>query len=117
MDDEGRAVVGGAIAAGAWGRSYGLNFALLHLSTAPAFLIAGVWRGHQEVRARHYVKTLAGSAAFARIDVTGQDAQLACVWEMGVICHERMAWSRYLFSDRTEAAKLVWLEDLCQGSV
>lgn len=94
MDDEGRAVIAEAMAGGAWDPSYGLNFALLHLSTTHAFLIAGVWRGHQEPWARHYVKTLAGLAAFARIDVTGQDAPLACVWEMGVICHEREARSR-----------------------
>lgn len=117
MDAEARSVVAEAMAGGAWDPSYGLNFALLHLSTAHAFLIAGVWRGHQELWARHYVKTLAGSAAFARIDVTGQDAPLACVWEMGVICHERLAWSRYLFSDRTEVDKRAWLEDVYQGRV
>ena len=42
---------------------------------------------------------------------------LRCVWELGVICHERMAWSRYLFSDGTDEAKGAWLEDEYQGRV
>ncbi len=117
MDAAAQAVIAGAMADGAWDPSYGLNFALLHLSTAHAFLITGIWRGHQELWARHYVMDLATNDPFTRIDVTGQDAPLACVWELGVICHERMAWSRYLFSDRTDAAKRAWLEDVYQGQV
>ncbi len=115
MDAEARCVITEAMADGAWDPSYGLNFALLHLSTAHAFLITGIWRGHQELWARHYVKDLATNGPFTRIDVTSQDAPLACVWELGVICHERMAWSRYLFSDRTDEAKRAWLEDVYQG--
>jgi hypothetical protein len=105
MDADARAIVADAMADGAWDPSYGLNVALLHVSTEHAFLIAGVWRGHQELWARHYVKELAGDGPFTRIDPSGHDAPPACVWELGVICHERMAWSRYLFSDRTDAAK------------
>ena len=36
---------------------------------------------------------------------------------MGVNCHEREAWGRYLFSDRTDAAKRAWLEDVYAGRV
>ena len=117
MDAEARSVLTEAMASGAWDPSYGLNIALLHLSTAHAFLIAGIWRGHQELWARHYVKALATNGPFTRIDPSGQDAPMACVWELGVICHERQAWSRYLFSDRTDAAKRSWLEDVYAGRV
>ncbi len=117
MDAEARTVIADAMAAGAWDPSYGLNFALLHLSTAHAFLITGICRGHQELWARHYVKELATNGPFTRIAVTGQDTPLACVWELGVICHERMAWHRYLFSDRTDDAKRAWLEDVYAGLV
>jgi hypothetical protein len=117
MDTEARTIVAEAMAAGSWDPSYGLNFALLHLSTAHAFLITGIWRGHQELWARHYVKELATNNPFTRIAATGQDAPLACVWELGVICHERMAWHRFLFSDRTDDAKRAWLEDVYQGQV
>ena len=40
-----------------------------------------------------------------------------CVWELGVTCHERMAWHRYLFSERAAADKRAWLEDLYAGPV
>lgn len=117
MDAEARAVIAGAMAGGTWDPSYGLNFALLHLSTAHAFLIAGVWRGHQELWERIYARELATNGSFSRVDMGGEDAPLGCVWELGVICHEQMAWSRYLFSDRSDAAKRAWLEDACKGRV
>src|SRR4051812_45530365 len=45
MDAEARTVIADAMAGGKWTPEYGLNFALIHLSTTHAFLIAGVWRG------------------------------------------------------------------------
>jgi hypothetical protein len=117
MDVEARTVIADAIAAGKWKPEYGLNFALIHLSTTHAFLIAGVWRGHQELWERIYYKELAPTGPFTRIDTTGEDTPGACVWELGVICHERMAWHRYLFSGRTEADKRTWLADLYSGQV
>ena len=117
LDAEARAVIAEAMAAGAWDLSYGLDFALLHLSTAHAFLIAGVWRGHQEPWERIYAKDLASDGPFTRVDMNGEDAPPGCVWELGVTCHERMAWSRYLFSDRSEAAKRAWLEEVYEARV
>jgi hypothetical protein len=117
VDAEARAVIAAAMASGKWTPEYGLNFALIHLSTTHAFLIAGVWRGHQEMWERVYEKELATSAPFMRIDTTGEDTPGACVWELGVICHERMAWHRYLFSARTEADKRAWLADTYTGRV
>jgi hypothetical protein len=117
MDADARAVIADAMAGGKWTPAYGLNFALIHLSTTHTFLIAGVWRGHQELWERIYAKELATADPFTRIDTTGEDTPGACVWEYGVICHERMAWIRYLFSDRTEAAKRAWLADTYTGQV
>jgi hypothetical protein len=117
LDAEARAVLGGAATAGAWTPEYGLNFALLHVSTAHAFLIAGTWRGHQELWERAYFKDLASDGPFTRTDLSGEDAPTMCVWEMGVLCHERMAWHRYLFSARTDADKHRWLADTFTGQV
>jgi hypothetical protein len=117
MDTEARALIADASAQGKWSPEYGLNFALIHLSTAHAFLIAGTWRGHQELWERIYYKELALPGPFARIATDGEDAPTACVWELGVICHERMAWHRYLFSGRTEADKRAWLADTYTGQV
>lgn len=119
MDAEARAVIADAATRGAWDPEYGLNFALLHLSTTHAFLIAGVWREHQELWERLYQKELASPGPFTRINTDGEDTPTpaACVWELGVICHERMAWHRYLFSGRTEADKRAWLADTYSGRV
>lgn len=117
LDAEARAVLIAAATAGVWTPEYGLNFALLHVSTAHAFLIAGVWRGHQELWERAYYKELAAPGPFTRTDLSGEDAPTMCVWEMGVLCHERMAWHRYLFSERTEADKHIWLADTFAGQV
>ena len=117
LDAEARATIAEAMAGGAWDPSYGLNFALLHVSTTRAFLIAGVWRGHQELWERIYAKELSPSGPFTRIPADGEDTPAACVWELGVICHERMAWHRYLFSARGESDKRAWLADLYAGRV
>lgn len=117
MDTEARALLAADAGTGEWPTEYGLDFALLHLSTVSAFLIAGTWRGHQEMWERVYLKDLATGGPFERVARTGQDWPGACVWELGVICHERMAWHRYLFTARTDADKRAWLEDTYTGRV
>jgi hypothetical protein len=117
MDSEARALLAADASSDQWRTEYGLDFALLHLSTASAFLIAGTWRGHQEMWERVYFKDLATGEPFALVPRAGQDWPGACVWELGVICHERMAWHRYLFTERDEDAKRAWLEDTYTGRV
>jgi hypothetical protein len=117
LDAEAQSLLIEAATGGAWTPEYGLNFAMLHVSTAHAFLIAGVWRGHQELWQRAYAKDLAADGSFTRVDLAGEDAPFQCVWEMGVTCHERMAWHRYLLSGRAEADKRAWLADTYTGRV
>lgn len=112
-----RSTAAEAMARGLWDPSYGLNIAILHVSTSHAFLLLGVWRGHQELWQRVYAMELGSREPFAPVDMTGEDAPCGCVWELGVTCHERMAWSRYLFSAPTVADKRAWLEDVYAGPV
>jgi len=100
-----------------WDLSYGLNFALLHQSITAAYLIVGVWRGHQEWWERIYTVDLATPEIFTLNEMDGAFMPGACVWELGVICHERMAWSRYLFSERQDDDKRAWLNDRYTGAV
>ncbi len=117
LDALARQTVTEAATAGQWNLSYGLNIAQLHLSTTHAYLIPGVWRGHQEMWQRPYWLELARGGPFTRVEMGGEDAPAACVWELGVIGHERMAWHRYLFSARDETAKRAWLADTYTGRV
>jgi hypothetical protein len=116
LDSEARELIRDRAGQGGWPLEYGLNFALIHLSTEAAFLIAGIWRGHQELWELVYAKQLAGGP-FTRVPMEGEISPAACVWEMGVIVHERMAWHNYLFSKRDEAAKQAWLADTYTGRV
>ena len=115
LDAEARAVLLNAAQGGAWSPSYGLNFALLHVASTHAFLIAGVWRGHNELWERGYYKPVGSDDPFKRTELAGEDAPTMCVWELAVLCHERMAWHRYLFSAKTTADKHVWLADTYTG--
>ena len=40
-----------------------------------------------------------------------------CVWELGAVSHERLAWSHYLLSDRGETARREYLRDSFEGLV
>ncbi len=127
LDAEARRCVTDAVAAGDWGDrgvGHGLNFAVLHysttmanLSTAMAYLIVGVWAEHQELWEKLYTKDMREPGAFVRRERVGQDVVTLCVWELGVVCHERAAWHRYLFSARAEADKAAYLADTCHGRV
>jgi hypothetical protein len=115
LEAEARGVIADAMEHTPWDPSYGLNFVVLHVSTTHAFLIAGIWRGHQELWERIYARELSPSGSFTRIATDGEDTPAGCVWEMAAICHERMAWHRYLFSDRSLDAKRAWLDDRYSG--
>ena len=114
-DEEARQTIAAALAQGAWTPSYGLNFAILHVTPSHAYLLACVWRGHNELWERLYVKDLTANGPFERVATDGEDAPVGCVWEMAATCHERMAWHRYLFTARTQADKRAWLEDVYAG--
>lgn len=117
LDADARALISREAVSDDWDLSYGLNFALLHESTTHAFLITGVWRNHQELWERVYSKDLATSEPFIAVASHNTDTPCACVWELGVICHERMAWHRYLFTERAEADTNAWLADTYTGRV
>jgi len=40
-----------------------------------------------------------------------------CVWELGAVCHEQGAWSRYLRSPRRAADMDTYLSDAYSGPV
>lgn len=115
LDAKARRVI--ADGAERWPLEYGLNFALLHQSTTGSYLIVGIWRGHQEWWRDIYAIGLGEHDEFLRVEEADGLAPGSCVWELGVVCHERMAWHRYLFTVRDEAAKRAWLDDVYAGAV
>jgi hypothetical protein len=92
------------------------GFVLLHHCTSVAFLIVCVWRNENELWKTVYIKDLASDGGFEEQVYRGV-APAFCVWELGVVCHEQQAWTRYLYSDRNPVALLGYLADELRGAV
>lgn len=103
-------------AAEALAEGYGLGFVVHHQSTTGYYLLLMAWRGHQEMWRTIFARSTDTDADFAPGTVASH-APTGCVWELGPICHEREAWSRYLFSPRDNAAKRAYLLDVFTGEV
>ena len=102
---------------GALGLSGDLGFAILHRCGADFyFLILCTWRNDNELWETVWAKGGEADAAFRSWRIGGAHRPTFCVWELGAVCHERQAWSRYLCSRRDEVAKHSYLRD-CYGGL
>lgn len=92
-----------------------LGFVILHRCGADTyFLIVCTWRNTNEMWETLYVRS--GDAAFGPVGAEGGHRPVQCVWELAATSHERVAWSRYLRSERDEQAKRAYLADVFTGS-
>jgi hypothetical protein len=88
-----------------------LGFVILHrCGTDFYFLITCTWRNDNELWETVWAKNGAADAAFAPWPAAGGHRPAFCVWELGAVCHERRAWSRYLRSERDADARQAYLE-------
>ncbi len=98
------------------------GFVILHRCGADFyFLLVSVWRGSNELWEAVWYRH-GDMAAFAPFDSAyplekGVPRPTFCVWELGIVAHESIAWSRYLASPRDTAARSRWLEDVFEGAV
>ncbi len=84
------------------------------------FLLINLWLGNNELwQAVHYLDT--GFNDFAPFPpaypATGAPRPTFCVWELGIVAHEALAWQRLLFSARSPAAFNLWQADTFHGPV
>lgn len=100
------------------------GFVILHRCGADFhFLLPAIWRGANEAWeavAFHH----GDMSRFERFDpaypVPGDATPVRptfCVWELAIVAHEARAWSRFLASDRDEAAFAAWRDDLLDADV
>jgi hypothetical protein len=115
IDDQARATVA-AEAPAALAEGYGLGFVVHHQSTTGYYLLLMTWRGHQEMWRTIFMRPSDEIGEFEPLPPT-RHAGTGCVWELGPICHEREAWSQYLFSARDDAAKRAYLANTFSGEV
>jgi hypothetical protein len=117
-----RALARGALegTSAAWELELGdeLGFVILHRCGVDFyFLLICTWRNQNEVWETVWAKDGDADAAFRPWRVAGPHRPTYCVWELGVVCHEARAWSRYLRSARDGDARRAYLEDGFDGSV
>jgi hypothetical protein len=113
-----RGALEGASAAWELELSEDIGFVILHRCGADFyFLLICTWRNQNEVWETVWAKDGAADAAFRPWRTAGAHRPTYCVWELGVVCHESRAWSRYLRSERDADALRAYVEDGFDGSV
>ena len=115
--DRSRAFVEEEIASGRLELGSELGFVIRHHCEAVVFLIVSTWRGANELWETVYEAP--PDTDGESYDLKAFDGHRAtyCVWELGIVVHERDAWTRYLESPRSEADRIVYLADRYGGPV
>jgi len=95
-----------------------LGFVVLHRCGPDFyFLLVSTWRNDNELWETVLAKNGDGHATFEPWPIEGPHRPTFCVWELGVVCHERLAWGRYLSSCRDMSARREYLLDAYDGAV
>ena len=95
-----------------------LGFVVLHRCGEDFyFLLVCTWRNENELWETVWAKNGESDVLFRPWPTEGEHRPTFCVWELGTVCHEREAWTRYLLSARDKAAKDAYLHDCYSGAV
>ena len=97
----------------------GLGFVILHRcgSAGFHFLLVGTWRNENELWETVWAKHDDADPGFHPWVVEEGHRPTFCVWELGVVAHERLAWAEYLGSERDDAARRAYVGDVFEGPV
>jgi hypothetical protein len=104
---------------GELGLGDGLGFVILHRCGSEGFhfLLVGTWRNDNELWETVWAKHDDADPGFHPWLVEDGHRPTFCVWELGVVAHERLAWAEYLGSARNAAARRAYLGDTFEGQV
>jgi hypothetical protein len=92
-----------------------LGFVILHrCGRSFYFLLVSTWRNDNELWETVWAKD---GGEFEPWPTDGPHRPTFCVWELGAVCHEQRAWSRYLRSQRDQSARKTYLLDSYDGEV
>ncbi|MBL0914451.1 MAG: hypothetical protein IBJ13_02735 [Sphingopyxis sp.] len=85
------------------------------------FLLVSVWRGSNELWEAVWYRH-GDMPTFAPFDPAypgeaGVARPTFCVWELGIVAHEALAWGRYLGSSRGDTDMAAWAADIFDGAV
>ena len=94
-----------------------LGFVILHrCGQSFYFLLVSTWRNDNELWETVWAKD-GDASGFHPWPLEGTHRPTFCVWELGAVCHEQQAWSRFLRSDRSPAAADAYVRDSFEGEV
>ena len=94
-----------------------LGFVVLHrCGSGFYFLLVSTWRNDNELWETVWAKP-DDASGFQPWPLEGTHRPTFCVWELGAVAHERLAWTAYLLSGRDEAAREAYLHDTYEGVV
>ena len=83
-----------------------LGFVVLHrCGDGFYFLLVATWENGNELWETVWAKDGDGDPEFHPWPVEGSHRPTFCVWELGVVAHERAAWTRYLRSAQDRDAR------------
>ena len=95
-----------------------LGFAILHRCGQDFyFLLVSTWRNQNEVWESVYAKDGAKDPQFKPFTYQSSHRGTFCVWELGIVCHEKQAWIRFLNSPRGASDVQRYLDDRFEGLV
>jgi hypothetical protein len=96
-----------------------MGFVILHIAGGKSdvgMLIANTWRNCNEIWETVYLKDLPEDGPYRVFERSGH-LPTYCVWELGIVWHERNAFARYLLSARDAAATSAYFADRFSGTV
>jgi hypothetical protein len=114
-----RRVLDDAVNVGALQLGDELGFVILHRCGTAGFhfLLVCTWRNENELWETVWARRDDADPVFHPWVVEDGHRPTFCVWELGVVAHERLAWAEYLGSARDAAARRVYAGDVYEGPV
>jgi hypothetical protein len=94
-----------------------LGFAILHRAGEYLLLLLTTWRYTNEMWESIFLKKADRTENYTPLKFSNDHKGTYCVWELGIVWHERNAWIRFLESKRDEEAKRAYLNDSLSGVV
>ena len=95
-----------------------LGFVVLHrCGESFYFLLVSTWQNDNELWETVWAKDGEDDPEFHPWPLEGTHRPTFCVWELGAVAHERLAWSAYLLSERDDASRHGYLRDVFEGVV
>jgi hypothetical protein len=114
---ETRAYITAEVEAGRLSFANELGFVILHRAGPMLLLLITTWRNTNEMWESVYLKPVDQPGSYRLLEFDSTHRGTYCVWELGVVWHERHAWVRFLSSKRDDTAKLDYIHDRFLGKI